>query len=276
MSMLGGLENIFHYAENSMSIPKNANNVNSVVRAGQILTCMSSGINRVSKISETLQLSISTTHRLLKTLESIGFAIQDPNNNSYYLGPAIFGLSKNLTESHQILISLALKHMEHLRDLSGETVSLSIRHGLQRIQLKELPSKKEIKVAVGDNFAVPIYAGSAGKVLLSEQDQRELKPILERIELIGIGPNTITDKDILLQELKKARTRGYSTGRGEVIRGAAAISVPIRNYFCPVALSVIGPEERFLPKMMMISEDLKNTANLISSKLRGKMGSAIR
>ncbi len=253
---------------------KNAKNVNSVVRAGQILTCLSSGINRVSKISENLQLSISTIHRLLKTLENMGFAIQDSGSNSYYLGPAIFGLSKNLTESHQILISLALKHMEHLRDLSGETVSLSIRHGLQRIQLKELPSKKELKVAVGDNFAVPIYAGSAGKVLLSEQDEEELKPILERIELIGIGPNTITDKDTLLQELKKARRQGYATGHGEVINGAAAISVPVRDYFCPVALSVIGPEDRFLPNMMTILEELKNSAILISSKLKGNTSSA--
>ncbi len=257
-----------------MSPPKNANNVNAVVRAGQILTCVSSGINRVSKISENLQLSISTIHRLLKTLESIGFAIQDPGNNSYYLGPAIFGLSKNLTESHQILISIALNHMENLRNLSGETVSLTIRHGLQRIQLKELPSKKELKVAVGDNFAVPIYAGSAGKVLLSEQDEEELKPILKRIELIGIGPNTITDKDMLLQELKKVRRQGYATSRGEVIKGTAAISVPVRDYFCPVALSVIGPQDRFLPKIMTILEALKNTAIHISSKLKGKTGSA--
>jgi IclR family acetate operon transcriptional repressor len=253
-----------------MATSKNFNNVNSVIRAGQILHCLSSGINRLSKISEDLQLSISTIHRLLKTLESIGFVIQDPSNTSYYLGPSIFRLSKNLTESHQFLISVALKHMEYLRDLSGETVSLTIRHGLQRIQLKELPSKKELKVAVGDHFAVPIYAGSAGKVLLSEQEEGELKPILKRIELIGIGPNTVTDKDTLFEELRKARSQGYSTSRGEVITGTAAISVPVRGYVCPAALSIIGPEDRFLPKMISILEELKNSAMLISSKLKGK------
>jgi DNA-binding IclR family transcriptional regulator len=164
--------------------------------------------------------------------------------------------------------------MEHLRDLSGETVSLTIQHGLQRIQLKELPSKKELKVAVGDNFAVPIYAGSAGKVLLSEQEETELKPILERIELIGIGPNTVTDKDTLLEELRKTRRQGYSTSRGEVIKGTAAISVPVRGYVCPAALSIIGPQDRFLPKMKTILEELKNSAILISSKLKGKAASA--
>lgn len=246
---------------------KSADNVNSIVRAGQVLTCLSSGINRVSKISENLQLSLSTIHRLLKTLESIGFVVQDPSTSTYYLGPSIFGLAKNLTESHQFLISIALEHMEHLRDLSGETVSLTIQHGLQRIHLKEIASKKELKVAVGDNFALPIYAGSAGKLLLSEQDAQELKTILEKIQLIPIGPNTITDKHILLQELKEARRQGFSTSRSEVIEGAAAISVPVKGYFCPVALSVIGPEDRFLPKIMAALLDLKNTAMLISSKL---------
>jgi IclR family KDG regulon transcriptional repressor len=252
-----------------MPTSKNSNNVNSVLRAGQILHCLSSGINRISRISENLQLSFSTIHRLLKTLESIGFAIQDPSNNSYYLGPSIFRLSKNLTESHQFLISIALKHMEYLRDLSGETVSLTIQHGLQRIQLKELSSKEKLKVAVGDNFAVPIYAGSAGKVLLSEQEELELKTILDRIELVRIGPNTVTDKDTLLGELKEAKRQGFSMSSNEVIKGAAAISVPVRGYVCPAALSIIGPEDRLLPKMVTILEELKNSAQLISNTLKG-------
>lgn len=251
-----------------MATSKNSNNVNSVVRAGQILHCLSSGINRVSKISENLNLSISTIHRLLKTLESIGFVIQDSTNTSYYLGPSIFRLSKKLTESHQFLISIALKYMEKLRELSGETVSLTIRQGLQRVQLEELPSKRELKVAVGSVFAVPIYAGSASKILLSELDENELNRILEKIELSRVGPNTVTDKDTLLEELKKARRQGYSTSRGEVIKGAASISIPIKDYFCPVALSVIGPEERFSPNMIAVLEELKNCGIQIADKLR--------
>jgi len=251
-----------------MPTSKNSDNVNSVVRAGQILHCLSSGINRVSKISENLHLSISTIHRLLKTLVSIGFAIQDPSNNSYYLGSSIFRLSGNLTTSHQFLISIALKYMEQLRELSGETVSITIRQGLQRVQLEELPSKRELKIAVGAVFAVPIYAGSASKVLLSELDKKELNGILEKIELSRVGPNSITDKATLLKELEKVRKQGYSTSHGEVIKGAASISIPIKNYFCPVALSVIGPEERFSPNMTAVLEELKNCGIQIADKLR--------
>lgn len=248
---------------------KNANNsVNSVVRAAQVLTCLSLGINRVSKISKKLQLSISTTHRLLKTLENIGFAIHDPNNNSYYLGSSIFRLSRNLATSHQFLISIALDCMEHLRDLSGETVSLTIRQGLQRVQLEELPSKKELKVAVGAVFSVPIYAGSASKVLLSELDEKEINGILDKIELTGVGPNTITDKAALLKEVEKVRKQGFSTSHGEVINGATSISIPINHYFCPVALSVIGPEERFSPNMMAVLKELKKCGVQIVDKLK--------
>jgi IclR family KDG regulon transcriptional repressor len=242
--------------------------VNSVVRAGQVLTCLSLGINRVSKISKNLRLSTSTTHRLLKTLESIGFAIKDPSNNSYYLGSSIFRLSRNLTTSHQFLISIALESMEQLRELSGETVSLTVRQGLQRVQIEELPSKKELKVAVGAVFSVPMYAGSASKVLLSELDEKEINGILNKIELTGVGPNTITEKATLLKEVEKVKKQGFSTSHGEVISGAASISIPIKHYFCPVALSVIGPEERFSPNMMAVLKELKKCGLQIADKLK--------
>ena len=78
----------------------------------------------------------------------------------------------------------------------------------------------------------------------------------------------------MLQELRKVRRQGYSRSCGEVIKGAAAISVPVRGHVCPVALSIIGPENRFAPKMIAILEELKNSAKLISNKLKGKTAAA--
>jgi DNA-binding IclR family transcriptional regulator len=161
--------------------------------------------------------------------------------------------------------------MEQMRQMSGETVSLTIRLGLQRVQLEELPSKKELKVNSGVAFAVPLFAGSAGKVLLSELKKKEARSIIKKIELDRIGPNTMTDKADLLKELKKVKKQGYSMTFGEVIQGAASVSIPIRGYFCPVALSVLGPEERFFPNMEAVLEELKSCGIQISEKLKRRI-----
>ena len=52
--------------------------VNSLMRGGHILKSISRGENKISKISESLNLSKGTTYRLLNTLRELGFVFQDP------------------------------------------------------------------------------------------------------------------------------------------------------------------------------------------------------
>ena len=55
---------------------------------------------------------------------------------------------------------------------------------------------------------------------------------------------------------------------GERVVGSASISVPIKNYVCPVAMSILGPDNRLTLKIMMETlEMMKERAILISRKL---------
>jgi DNA-binding IclR family transcriptional regulator len=170
--------------------------------------------------------------------------------------------------AHQSLIVSAYEEMKYLRDLSRETVVLHIRLGLERICLEELESLENIKYTAGKGFTAPLYTGSAGKVLLSELGDDELQLILKHLTLVRVGPNTITDKKVLLKELEKVRKQGYATSFRERLPEGASISVPIRGYVCPVALSVLGPGNRFSPKIMMeVLKEMKKSAAKVSAKL---------
>jgi DNA-binding IclR family transcriptional regulator len=58
------------------------------------------------------------------------------------------------------------------------------------------------------------------------------------------------------------------TDFGERIPGSASISVPIRNYICPVALSILGPDNRFyLEVMLEFSKEMKESASRISTRI---------
>jgi DNA-binding IclR family transcriptional regulator len=242
--------------------------VNSIRRAVDILRSLAEGTERINNISYKLQLSKSTIHRLLKSLENTGLVMQDPVTHRYYLGPLLLDLASRPIIAHQNLIVCAFEDMKYLRDLSRETVVLHIRIGLERICLEELQGLESIKYTAGKGFIAPIYTGSAGKLLLSELEDNELQLILKNLHLVPVGPNTITDKEVLLKELKKVRKQGHATSFGERIRGSASVSVPVKNYLCPVALSVLGPDNRLSEKMMVVLKEMKDCSIRISNKLK--------
>ncbi len=243
--------------------------VNSITKGADILKGLSEGVDRISDLSVSLQLSKSTVHRLLKTLEESNLVKQDPVTRRYCLGPLIIELASRPIIAHQNLILCAFQDMRDLRDRSGETVVLHIRIGLERICLEELQSLQNIKFTAGKGFVAPIYTGSAGKILLSELEPGDLMLLMRNLHPVPVGPNTITDKKKLLDELEKTKRQGYAVSFGERIPGSASVSVPIRNYISPVALSILGPDNRFsIRRIKAVLEELREKAEHISKRLQ--------
>jgi IclR family KDG regulon transcriptional repressor len=148
-------------------------------------------------------------------------------------------------------------------------VILQVRVGIERIRLVAFESPESIRYTAGKGSVAPVYSGSAGKVLLSELKEDEFLSLIEKIQLVSVGPNTITDKKELIREVEKVRRQGYSVSIGEIVGGGAAISVPVRNYICPVALSLVGPDNRFsVDEMMRVLKEMKKSAKRISKKLQ--------
>ncbi len=239
--------------------------VNSVTRAADILRIIGEGKNRITDISDSLKLSKSTTHRLLKTLEKSGFAMQDPISRKYHLGYLILTLASNPIIAHQSLIVWSYKEMMHLRELSQETVGLHVQMGAQRICLAEIASNQKIRYTTGVGSIGPIYAGSAGKILLSIMEENEMLKILEKIDLSPVGPRTITDRGRLLEEIKKIKKIAYATSSEETLEGATSISIPITRYVCPAALSIFGPKYRLGSRITEFLEDMRKSERIISN-----------
>ena len=243
--------------------------VNSIVRAALILQTLSNGNSRIGKISQRLNLSKGTTHRLLLTLAKVGFVFQDPLTQGYHLGPGLLQLLADPILSHNSLISCAFGEMRHLNDLTRETVLLDLRAGLQKVCIEKIDSPENLKYTNERGFAAPIYVGGGGKVLLSELKDHEIHMILNQISFVPITPKTILDPEHLWAEIKKVRRRGYATSFGERVPGSSCVSVPVKNYVEPVALSILGPASRFTPKRITETiEQLKQAAGRISENLK--------
>jgi DNA-binding IclR family transcriptional regulator len=239
-----------------------------IKRSAKILELLSQGTNRLVDLSRGVGLSKSTTHRILRSLEAVGFVNQNRSSHYYYLGPKILNLASNPTIGHQNLVACAFEQMRFIQSLTRETVTLHIQVGTVRMCLEEIPSFQEIRYSAGRGTAAPIYTGSSGKILLSQLNDKDLQDLFEKLRLTPVGPNTITDKKTLLNEIYKARMEGYATSFGERIEGSASISVAIEGYVYPLALSVLGPQSRFpLSAMMAVLGELRKSAKEISRKL---------
>jgi DNA-binding IclR family transcriptional regulator len=256
------------------NIPEKAKKVTgSIAHATEILICLSNDVHKISDIARQCNFSKSTVHRVLKLLERSQLVVEDNINRRYYLGPLITHLSSNPVTAHKRLITYALDEMKHLSSLSEETLALDIMIGVQILPLHEIPSKHDLKVTqeskkIGSLYA-GLYAGASAKVLLSQLDDNRLKILMNNINIAPETERTVTDKGLLMAQLKEIRQKGYAVSYGERIQGTLCVAAPIYNYILPVGLNVVGPESRLQPKVKEVIAELKASSRRISHSIEG-------
>jgi len=249
--------------------PKSKIAFNSVYRATNILSCLSKGYDTVNDIASQCNLSMSTVHRLLKTLEQSKLVVCDAIKHRYYIGPLIGQLASNPLTTHKLLITFANDEMKRLAEVSEETVTLNIAVGFQGILIHEIQSKHVLRVAFGTNITgmmFPVHA--TPKVLLSQLSDTELEIVLKNLERYDFPDSFIANKEQLMYELRLIRQQGYIIHSGERTEGALALSAPVTNYIFPACISIVGYGNRALPKVSYLIEELKKSANIVSEHLR--------
>ncbi len=247
---------------------KHTTSVKSVSRAADILFCLSNGIDTVTEIATYCKLSKSTTHRLLKALKESYLAAQDPNTQQYHLGPLVIRLSSNPQTTHNHLVTIALDEMRRLWEVVEDTVTLNIMIGIQYVRLHEIPSKHDLRVIDQYDPVGPIFVGATARVLLSQLQDNELKAAMKDLSIARVTDRSLTDKKIIMEQAKKIRKQGYAVSYGERIAGSLCVSAPIKHYFWPAALSVVGPETRLRPELMKIKQELMGSTERITGSIR--------
>lgn len=256
---------------NDQSLDKNeSGGVRAVERAADILTCLGKAEQSLSEISRDVRLNKATVLRMLISLERKGFVFKDLNTGKYSLDWRLLGLFSNMLTRSQGLVNNAYPYMEKLWQHTGETITLYVRKGFDRLCVAELPSPQPLKYTAGIGVTVPLHAGSPGKLLLAFMSAEELSNALEKIELFRLTNKTIINRDILINELMQIRKQGWSTSFGERIDGVSSLSVPVynREKKVEVSLNILGPFVRLGEKCLMeYLEILQETALSLSNRL---------
>ena len=249
--------------------------MNTIKRTTKVLILLAENPRRFTDIAKELELTKSTAHRLLIALKQAELIKKNPLSGLYHLGPLISQLAANPISEHQFLIVCSIEEMRRLRDLSGETVTLQVSLGTERICLEEIQSRESIKYVSGKGSIYPIFVGSAGKMLLSMLDNDQINILMRKFYYDPLAPNPVKNPEDLWKGIELARRMGHSTSFGERISGSASVAVPIADYICPAILNILGPADRFTKDSISeILEEMKRSAVRISkeSVTSGKAG----
>lgn len=233
--------------------------VRAAERALDILLCfIDQSELSLTEIARHTSLNKSTVYRLLGTLEGKGFLMRNPETDKYRLGFRIWELSANLTQSGDPAV-LFLPEMERLRDVIGETVSLYIRDGNERIRVQTAESTQTIRRVAPVGVRMPLAVGASSKVLVAYADQEIVRQVVNDPQ----WPDWV-DRNHFLEQLKEIRRKGYATSVEEREPGTSAVAAPIfdRSGRIIAALAVSGPVsrltqdemERFVPQVMEAAE----------------------
>jgi IclR family KDG regulon transcriptional repressor len=243
--------------------------LSTVRNAARVLKAFSSRHRTfgVSELARELDLSTSTTHRLLATLASEHLVEQDSATGRYRLGLAVYDLVAAMTELD--LTQAVLPPMTVLRHRTGETVQVGVLDGREVVYVERLESPRTLRMFIDVGRRNSAHCTGTGKVLLAGLDDRHLDRTLDGWDLEAKTRHTITDHAALRRELAHVRSDGYAVNRGESELEAVSVGAPIRDPFGAViaAISVAGPAGRMTDDLEMITAAVVEAAGMASRRL---------
>jgi DNA-binding IclR family transcriptional regulator len=242
----------------------------SVKKAFKILSAISDASQGlgISDLSKKLKIGKSTVHGITAALEEMGILVRDPLYKRYTTGYTLLELCRTAYGKLE-LRDLARKPMERLMEKVGETVFLGVLNGDHVTIVDMVESRNEMKITSPPGTRLPLFAGSTGKVLLSQIEPKKLKEMMEKKGPVRFTSKTVTDPRQYLREVEKAGKQGYAVDDEEYIQGVRAVAAPLVSpAFPPSAIWVVGFTSTLDDhKMKMVIREIQEAAKEVTQSL---------
>jgi IclR family transcriptional regulator, KDG regulon repressor len=222
----------------------------------------------IRELADELNLTKSTVHRLIKTLERRGLLEQDEINGKYKMGIELFSLSTSITLKFS-LIDICSTAMRSISDSLNETIYLYLFRDDHIVFVHKEDTNNMLKYVVKLGVYHEIFLAAAGKSVLAFLPEEKINIILSK-DLKKYTPNTITDVDTIKQQLETIRKNKYAFSKGERYEGTVGYAAPIFNSKGRVlgGITITFPETRYHEeKHQFYCELIKNGGEKISHDL---------
>lgn len=182
---------------------------------------------KLQDIAARCDIPASTALRLIHTLETCGYAMQDVDSNCYSL-TLKFAVIGNMVRESVSLYQIAHSHIEQLSYRCKANVNMAVEDHLEALYV-DVADNTEAPIrfshTVGNRY--PLYSIASGKVLLCGFSEKKLQKYLNETELKALTPRTICTKQAIINELGKVKSQGFACNDEEVCLGMRCIAVPV-------------------------------------------------
>jgi len=221
-----------------------------------------------SEIAASLPFARTTVHRILYSLEKLGYIEKDEVRSSYRLAGKFFDLTGGAVHFRRLL-AVARSEMQTLLLRFGETVNLGVLEDGQITYIDVLQSPSALRIAANPGARNPVHCTSLGKAILAYLPENEALAALDQFPMIRMTSRTITQKKHFIEHLALVREKAIALDMEEHLSGVVCVAAPIfdRNGKVIASISISGPTPRMKPKLSQMQEEVKVAASNISRML---------
>jgi len=211
-----------------------------------IETLADNGPMGIMELSAALGFHKSTTHRLVTSLQCLGYVRQEEDSLKYALSLRFLQLGSKIIKQTNVA-TLIHPLLRKISEQVGETVHLVRREGNDAVYIDKVESGQgSIRMASRVGNRIPLYCSGVGKALLAEMEDEEIEKIWKTSDIRKLTEKTIVEFDELKARIARVREDGYVMDDEENEEGVRCLAVSLHDYHkVPVyAMSVSGPVHR--------------------------------
>jgi DNA-binding IclR family transcriptional regulator len=222
----------------------------------------------VSEIASHLGMAKSSIHAHLKTLEDSEYVVRE--GNQYHVSLKFLELGE-FAKSRKQEYTISRRKVRELAEETEERSQFIVEEHGRGVYVHREVGEHAVHTDPGIGKRIPLHSTSAGKAILAELPPERVEEIIDMWGLEPVTENTITETDVLYENLETIRERGYAFNLEENVPGLHAVGVAVSGAGGRVcgALSVSGPSHRL--EGALLHEEIPNlllgTANELELNL---------
>lgn len=221
--------------------------VQSLTRGLSILEALAraEGGLTLTDVAHRAVLPPSTTHRLLGTLERMGYVYQAGELGRWYVGLQAFAVGSSFLASRDF-VAQSHPYMRRLMEQAGETANLAILDATEAVFVDQVQCRETMRTIVKLGSRVPLHASGVGKAIFAALANEQIDAIMKVRGLPRITGNTVTAPETMWASIRVVRQRGWSFDDEEHLPGTRCVAASIYDEHAEVlgAISLAGPTSR--------------------------------
>ncbi len=233
------------------------NMIPAVDKTIQLLSSLSEQDATQAELSRTLGISMSTTYRILTTLQEHRW-VRKKAGSVYALGDGLLGLSRGLS-GEVALIEKAVAQVRRIAEKYQIACKLSIRKEDRQLTYFRAEPPGPVALTGNPGSTFPLIEGSVGAALLAEESDDGIAALIASCE-----PDLPEKRqpELLYRAIREVRERGAVLNLRKNRWNIAAFSIPLHDAAGRViaALTLIGVAADFAGKKRAKWERVLKTA----------------